>query len=208
MLPWSPRFLQSTRGRIVRLLRERDRTVNDLAAALGVTPNAVRAHLPALEEEGLVRENGRRPGVRRPEVLYTLAPEADRLFARAYGLVLRLLLEALQTRLAPAELEAVLAEIGHQLGEVHRVASSQTFAERIRRATEVLNALGGLATVEEGEAGWTVHGVRCPLAELGAGHAEVCALAGALLEDIVGAPVRIGCRTEVAPRRCRFEVAA
>lgn len=208
MHPRSGRFLQSTRGRIVQLLRERDRTVNDLAAATGVTPNAIRAHLPALEREGLVRASGQRPGVRRPETLYTLAPEADRLFAQAYGLVLRLLLDALEARLPAEEIEDMFAEVGHRLGAAHPAASSPPLAERVGRAAEVLNRLGGLTTVEERADGWTLHGVRCPLAEVGAGHAEVCALARTLLEEVIGAPVRVGCQTAAAPRRCLFDVAA
>ena len=42
---WNKRLLASTRGRILALLRSENRTVNELAAALRLTDNAVRAHL-------------------------------------------------------------------------------------------------------------------------------------------------------------------
>src|SRR5881398_826577 len=48
------RFFESTRGRIVLLLRASEKTVNDLAAHLQLTDNAVRAHLLSLERDGLV----------------------------------------------------------------------------------------------------------------------------------------------------------
>ena len=49
------RFFASTRGRVTTLLRQGDRTVEELAQALGLTDNAVRAHLVTLERDGLVR---------------------------------------------------------------------------------------------------------------------------------------------------------
>ena len=55
---WNKRFLASTRGRIIALLRPSSRTVNELAEALELTDNAVRAHLTALERDGLVRQSG------------------------------------------------------------------------------------------------------------------------------------------------------
>ena len=52
------RFFESSRGKIVTLLRTRERTVNDLAEALELTDNAIRAHLLGLERDGLVMAGG------------------------------------------------------------------------------------------------------------------------------------------------------
>ena len=59
---WNKRLLASTRGRILALLRDEHRTVNDLSAALHLTDNAVRAHLLSLERDGLVQQRGMRRG--------------------------------------------------------------------------------------------------------------------------------------------------
>ena len=45
---------------MVQLLRRASRTVEELAQALGLTDNAVRAHLATLERDGLVRQGGLR----------------------------------------------------------------------------------------------------------------------------------------------------
>lgn len=45
-------FFESTRGKIVTLLRRSGCTVEDLARELGLTDNGVRAHLATLESEG------------------------------------------------------------------------------------------------------------------------------------------------------------
>src|SRR5438132_2469854 len=87
------RFWSSTRGRIILLLRRESRSVNELAEALSLTDNAVRAQLVALERDGLVRQTGTRPGKRRPNVLYDLTAKAEQLFPKVYGLILRHLLD-------------------------------------------------------------------------------------------------------------------
>ena len=104
---WDERFFASTRGHIVALLRRAGRTVEELAQALGLSGNAVRAHLATLERDGLVQQGGMRRGSRRPAYAYRLTPRAERLFPRAYEPVLRHLLAVLAARLAPAALEAV-----------------------------------------------------------------------------------------------------
>jgi DNA-binding CsgD family transcriptional regulator len=45
-------FFESTRGKIITLLRRSGCTVEDLARELGLTDNGVRAHLATLEREG------------------------------------------------------------------------------------------------------------------------------------------------------------
>ena len=72
------RFLETTRGQIVALLRRGARTVEDLAKALGLTDNAIRAHLAALERDGLVRPDGSRRGIGagKPALVYGVPPEA------------------------------------------------------------------------------------------------------------------------------------
>src|SRR5947209_3928354 len=67
------RFFATTRGRIVALLRGAAGTVDELAQTLGVTGNAVRAHLSTLERDGLVEPRGLRRGVSKPAVACRLA---------------------------------------------------------------------------------------------------------------------------------------
>ena len=54
-------------------------TVNDLAAELRLTDNAVRAHLASLERDRLVVQSGVKPGFRKPHATYALGPEAEQL---------------------------------------------------------------------------------------------------------------------------------
>src|SRR3954467_8993117 len=112
---WGERFLATTRGRIVCLLRRAPGTVNDLAAALDLTDNAVRAHLATLERDGLVQQSGSRPGFRKPNLTHELTPDAGQFFPKPYGAVLGQLLAVLAARIGADELESVLREAGRRI---------------------------------------------------------------------------------------------
>src|SRR5437764_12716002 len=112
MLPaFDDRFWTSTRGRVILLLRRERRTVKELAEALALTDNAVRAHLTALERDGLVRQSGSRPGRRKPNVIYDLTAQAEHLFPKVYGLILRHVLDVPKERLSPEKLNESLRAV-------------------------------------------------------------------------------------------------
>src|SRR5690348_4696322 len=109
------RFLTSTRGQIITLLRRDAHTVDELAQALGLTDNAVRDHLAALERDGIVQQRGVRRGSRKPSSVYDLTPAAEQLFPKAYDPVLQQLLEVLDERLSRGDVESALGEVGRRL---------------------------------------------------------------------------------------------
>src|SRR3982074_2325099 len=97
---WQRQFGKSTRGRVVALLRRGERSVEELAQALGLTDNAVRAHLALLEREGVGRSVAiRRDGtVGKPATLFGVAPASASLFSSAYAPMLSALLAELGER--------------------------------------------------------------------------------------------------------------
>jgi predicted ArsR family transcriptional regulator len=200
---WDQRFFATTRGQVVAMLRRASRTVNELAAALDLTDNAVRLHLSTLERDGLVVQEGVRRGVGKPSYAYALSPEAEHLFPKPYGPVLDELLHVLAERLPPAELDAALREVGHRLAAGH-TAPPGDLRDRVTHGVALLNELGGLAEVEEHNGGFAIQGYSCPLAAA-AGHAATCRLAETLLSDVIGAPVCEHC-DRADPPRCRFVV--
>src|SRR5690349_5871091 len=103
---WRERLFKSTRGRILDLLRTRDRTVNELAEELRLTDNAVRAHLASLERDRLAVHSGMKPGFRKPHATYALGPEAEQLFPKAYGRLVSLFLSIFSRQIHPRNLRA------------------------------------------------------------------------------------------------------
>ena len=111
------RILETTRGRVLSLLRRGGMTADELAEVLGLTDNAVRAHLATLERDGLVQPQGeRRHGrVGKPATLYHISPDAEPLFSKAYLPLLTTLLAALGERFTAEELRRLLADVGSRL---------------------------------------------------------------------------------------------
>lgn len=202
---WDQRFFASTRGQVVMLLRQGHATVEDLAQALGLTDNAVRAHLAALERDGLVVQSGLRRGAGKPAFAYALTPDAERFFPKAYGALLHLMLDALGERMSEGELDALLRDVGRRLaaGQPPPTGDLRT---RVERAVGLLGELGGLAAAEKEDGGYVIQGRSCPLAAAVEGHPQTCLLAETLLAEAIGAPVRQTCDPEIP--RCRFEVGA
>jgi predicted ArsR family transcriptional regulator len=200
---WDQRFFASTKGQVAALLRRGVATVEELARELGLTDNAVRSHLAALERDGLVAQSGVRRGAGKPAYTYALTPDAERLFPKAYGALLSLMLDVLSERLPPDTLDDVLRDMGHRLA-VGQAPSTGDLRARVDGAVALLGELGGLAEVEERDGGYVIVGCSCPLAAAVKDHPETCLLAEALLADVIGAPVRQTCDTQGL--QCRFEV--
>lgn len=201
---WNRRFFSSTRGRIITLLRRSSRSVDELAQALDLTHTAVRAHLAALERDGLVQQRSERHGNRKPSSVYDLAPAAEDLFPQSYGQLLDQLLDVLHEQMALEELDTLLREVGRRMAAPWQIPPGE-LRVRVEAAVEVLNELGGLMERETGEQTLGIRGYRCPFAVVLPGHPQVCHLAETLLTELVGVPVQEHCE-RTGPVPCRFVV--
>ena len=205
---WDQKFFESTRGKEVTLLRRGDRTVEELAQELDLTDNGVRVHLATLERDGIVWQRGsvrRTSGGGKPAYIYELTPEAEELFPKAYKPVLSQLLDVLALQLGFRESEALLRSVGRHIAEGQTVPADGV-PRRLEAAVGVLNKLGGLAELEEGDGSFVIRGYSCPLAGVAPDHPEVCRMAETLLTELAGVPVYEHCDRGERPRCC-FEVA-
>src|SRR3712207_6793311 len=201
---FNKRFLETTRGQIVALLRRGSRTVEELASTIGLTDNAVRAHLATLERDGLVRSVGvrRGTGAGKPATLFELHPEAELLFSRAYAPVLRAMLDAISERMPQEQAEELMRDVGRRLAaQLGRDRSGDLHA-RVHAAASLLGALGGEAYVEKGDDTLQLRGYGCPLSAAVTPRAEVCRAVEALLTEVIGATVREQCDRGERPRCC------
>jgi DeoR family suf operon transcriptional repressor len=198
------RFLASTRGRILTLLRRQTRTVDDLAETLDLSDNAVRSQLQTLERDGLVTYESTRRGPGKPAHLYRLAPNAERVFPKSYATVLDNLLQVLGERLPPGELEAALDEVGQRLARTVRPLTGST-EERIPGVIEAFAGIGGLAELDASGASLVIQGYDCPIARAVQGYPGSCRVLQAMLETVLEQPVTESC-DKSDPPRCRFVI--
>jgi predicted ArsR family transcriptional regulator len=205
---WRQRLLKSTRGRILAMLRTENRTVNELAVALNLTDNAVRAHLLSLERDGLVQQHGTRPGTRKPHAAYGLSTGAEHIFPKAYGPLLAHFLTVISNRVSAPVLQATMREVGRAIAADHLDRwKGRGRRERIKAALDLLHDLGGLAKIDERDGKQFIYGRNgCPLAAVTADHPEACLIVESLLSEVIAVPVKKCCEYEETPRCC-FEVA-
>lgn len=202
---YTRRFLDSTRGQIISLLREKPCTVADLAKTLDLTNNAIRAHLVTLERDGLVRQGGERPGFRKPHFSYELTADAEDIFPKAYGRILNAFLDEIKKCSDAKDVEMALREVGHRMAASQNLENDATPDERLTRALKAIEDLGGQAHVEHEKNKVFIRGSGCPFSEATADHAEVCNMVEEFLKEIVGVPVRQCCQHEPSPQCC-FEI--
>ena len=203
---WRTRLMESTRGKILDLLRTKEQTVNELAAALRLTDNAVRAHLASLERDGLAHQSGMQPGFRKPHATYALTAEAEQIFPKSYGLLLDLILIVVSRQLSPKELRAAMREVGKRVADNHLLeVKGKSRNQRIEAALRILKELGGSATFEKSDGKHFIRGHGCPLAAATSRHPEACLIAETLLSEVIGTPVKECCIHGDTPA-CRFQI--
>lgn len=200
------RFMESTRGRIVSLLRRDQQTVDELADSLGMSGNAVRSHLMALERDGLIRQVGvrRSKGAGKPAVLYEVAADAEPLLSRAYPPVLLALLDVVVTEL-PERVKDLMNRVGMRLAASAGGQAPGSLPERVRAAADVLDALGGDVEVSNEDGALMIRGCGCPLSTAVSERPEVCLAVESLVSGLCGAPAVSLCEHGARPR-CRFRV--
>jgi predicted ArsR family transcriptional regulator len=199
------RIKEGAAGRILAQLRRGGMTVDELAAALGLSGNAIRPQLAVLERDGLVERAGVRRGASRPAQVYALSRNADLLFSHAYVPVLTELLQVLDSRLESGKFDALMREVGQRL-MAGRPRPTGDARQRAEAASELLNSLGGLARVEQQDGTLMIRSDGCPLAAATQRHPEACNAMESLLSEFTGLRVMKCCDREER-LRCCFELA-
>ena len=202
-------FLETTRGRIVNVLRRTPATVDEIAHALGVTENAVRAQLTAMERDGLVQRASQRRGVTRPSTEYTLTPEIEHIMSGAYVPLLRELLRLLAARMSPKQLDDMLRQVGRDLAAgLPGAAPTVPLVDRVKVASALLDEeFGAVTHVERTNGHFTIRGQACPLSAITDKHPAACSAIESFLAEMLRTRVRECCDRSARPRCC-FEVFA
>jgi predicted ArsR family transcriptional regulator len=178
--------------------------VNELAASLELTDNAVRTHLSGLERDGLVEQEGLRRAGGKPSFVYRLTDSAESLFPKGYAAILDSVLARLRSERGEEGLQQFMRAAGREAGAQQRIDSTE-MRDRVDGALQILINLGALAEVEETEDEFIIRGFSCPLGSIVGRNPEACALAEELIAAATNTEVRECCeRAENA--RCMFRI--
>jgi DeoR family transcriptional regulator, suf operon transcriptional repressor len=166
----------ATRRAILLTIKKRgEARAEDVAAALGITPSAVRQHLGALLGEGLVAVREQRGSAGRPKHFYSVTPAAEELFPKTYGDLTCELLDYL-TAEEPDLVEKLFDRRRERRVEAARSRlAGRSFPERVAELARILDEDGYLADVERDEDGaWYIVEHNCAILEVAFRYGQAC----------------------------------
>ncbi len=205
--------LGSTKRRVVDQLKRRGPlSAGDLATELGVTPTAVRQHLDALIDNGLVEladiESSGRRG--RPTTTWQLTALATDLFPDRHADLTVDLITATREALGEAGLGAVVRRRNQRLERAYLTAMGDTDSTetRVARLAALRTSEGYMAEVTTVENGFVLTEHHCPICDAAATCQGLCTGELDLFRTVLGPGVEVE-RTEhllSGDNRCAYRV--
>jgi predicted ArsR family transcriptional regulator len=200
---------QTQRAILDLLKRGGNATIQELARALGLNIETVRGHLKALTALALVqRESARSSGPGRPEIVYGLTADAEALFPRREGAILRELASYLKQSGNGHLLRKFIEHgIAHRRDEaLARVAHLQG-RDRLDEVARILSEVGFMARVEGSEEAPTLRLCHCPIRALVDATRVPCRAELGLIAELLGErPARLSYIPDGEPS-CSYAVA-
>jgi len=184
-------------------------TVDELAKGLAITRNAVRQHLAALENAGVVMASETRPSGGRPQQLFVLSEKGYELFPRQYTLLAKLLVEAVAKEAGSEGLAERMKNMG--LAVSTQLLAEQplmkTPAERTRKLVVLMKQLGygARALPSENEA-TIIEADNCVFHTLARQHEEICQFDLAIMSGFSGQSVEHQSCMARGDNVCRFRL--
>lgn len=205
---WDHRFFQSTRGKVLFLLKKRGPcTVAYLSRQLELTPNAIRQHLSALERDNLVSQQPVKTGPNKPALAFSLTTSAESLFPKRYESLLSRLVEDLERQQGRAAVCNLLSELGNSLAASHATQlANLTPEDRLNEVARIMEESGSITDWEVNGQGGVLRDFNCPYSEAAKAHAAVCEVQRSFLQRLLH-PARVTIDCQRQEGRCGFRVA-
>ena len=179
-------------------------TVEELAKALRITPNAVRNQLHKLREANLLIRTGTRPGASKPSGVYAITVEGEAQFSTIYLPVLTQFLRVAEGRCSGTQLTAFMTDTGKSLAKRYPKPTGDVKA-RVAAGARLMRSFGGIPEVHAQNGTLVIRSAGCPLAALTSENEAACLVLEGLLTEYIGARAR-SCCTHAPEPRCCFEI--
>jgi predicted ArsR family transcriptional regulator len=205
----------SSKRSVLNFLKRRGPSeAQDIAATLGVTPMAVRQHLYALEDDGLVafaaapKDGGRG----RPSKLWRLMEPADSLFADAHADLSVELIGNIRTVFGERGLDKLIATRTDQQVGAYRaaLAGAKTLKEKVKRLASLRSQAGYMAEAKADGDGFLLIENHCPICRAAVACTGLCRQELEVFQHALGSEIVIK-RTDhilAGARRCAYAIRA
>lgn len=168
----------ATRREILEALRRSaGMSADQLAETLGVTAMAIRKHLAALQEEGLLTDRLERRPIGRPVSIYALSPTARELFPQQYQELTTELIDDLRSIDGENKVALLFQRRAARLyDQLAPEVAGRPLPERLAVLSEYLDGQGYLAEWEAtAEGGYLLKEHNCAIYGVAQCAPEVCA---------------------------------
>ena len=195
---------------LLDLIRRRGpMTIAEMAAAVKVTPTAIRNRLTRLVGTGLVERRAEHGGRGRPRHTYQASLEAHRKLGQNYAELAVVLWEELMQAVEDRKLRRVLfGRVTERLAELYRAQmTGEGWEGRLVQLGSILHDRGIEAEVAAGagDAPAFLRQHSCPYFDLAETDRSVCAMERKMFEKVLGRGLRLSqCRLD-GHRSCDFE---
>lgn len=184
----------------------------EIAAELGVTPMAVRQHLYALEDDGLVAFSAapKDGGRGRPSKLWRAEAAADAIFADAHADLSVELIGNIREVFGERGLDRLIgARTAHQI-QAYRaaLATASTLKEKVRRLAKLRSDAGYMAEAKADGQAFLLIENHCPICRAASACTGLCRQELEVFQAALGRDVVIK-RTDhilAGARRCAYEI--
>lgn len=183
-------------------------SIDEMAAKLEISRNAVKQHLVVLEKQQLVTEAALNSTGGRPARSYALTEQGVNHFPKQYAWFCNLLLCDLAAELSTEALEKMMWNMGVKLA--HSLApqfSHKDPDQKLAALVELMQSLGYHAELEQIQGHMSLKAVNCVYHDLAQQHPALCQFDQALITTLLEKPVQqLSCMAK-KDCDCRFNIA-
>jgi predicted ArsR family transcriptional regulator len=190
--------------RVLAHLRQAPMTVEELAKAMHITPNAVRNQIHKLRDANFITRSGTRPGASKPSAVYSITVEGQAQFSTIYLPVLTQFLRVAERQCSKSQLLAFMTATGKSLAERYPKPAGNVKA-RANAGARLFRNFGGIPEVRTHNGTVVIRSAGCPLAALTSENQAACRVLEGLLTEYLGTEAKMCCTREPEPRCC-FEI--
>lgn len=185
----------STRRAIIDLLKQQgEMDVVALSSKFSLSGMAIRQHLNALKEEGLVTYEEEARPMGRPTKLWRLTPEADRFFPSGYSELSVSLIHSMKEAFGNEGLDKLLAVRNKNMQEkyLQHLGDASGVREKLEKLADIRTNEGYMAEIKDQDDGSLLFIEKhCPICEAAAACTGLCKNELHLFATILGDNVHI-----------------
>lgn len=182
-------------------------SIDEMAAKMDISRNAVKQHLVGLEKLQWVKEAALNSTGGRPARSYRLTEQGLNRFPKQYAWFCNLLLDDLAAELSTEALEKMMWNMGVKLAQsLAPQFSHKNTRQKLLALVELMQSLGYHAELEQAEGLPSIKAVNCVYHDLAQQHPELCHFDQALISTLLEKPIR---QTQCMAKQdcaCRFNL--